>query len=623
MGKFLRTLGTCLFAGFLLGSLPLFSRAAEVKTERTIAQTERQDGREFTLSYRVWAEDALGFRKPCRLLVVADGSLGAGDLAEKPSGQAYEAGKPYGAIGEKETLYVEREGKFLPVALKEGQWRDSGGQAVGERASQGDVFSCPLYGKGQAQTKGERIEEAVKALLESLAQDAPETEISILRAGGRVEASPVEKAGESLEILEAFLGEEPPQGQQNFPAALALAADLAEESSLPVCLVILAAGGGAPAGEKALLCQNGVQRVRELGGKSFVGVLESPEGEAKDFWQSLASAPGEEHFFFDVNPAPCLEAAGKHAAGAFAVEVREKLDPRFTISPQERDRLEEAGARVRQAGGMWQVSWPVELWGDRPWEGKLALEAREDFPGGNGVPAGAEGAGVYARGGQIGEFPPVKANVGVSLVLENRQAEIFLGETVPSLWEGEKIQQAMVQGPAPNWYGKGRTGAFSFQWETAAGAAVGTSDELGKIKPRADTDFRLRAAFTPKGSGAGAAGKPVGRLEAEGTYAVSVKPGVLRVRVFGEGITRESRLVLAVSGPGQSYALTARPEADPQSGKLVLEAVLQNLPYGKYTVTPLGAGGKGLAPQECLLGVCRENDTVDTARRFGTVRFSY
>lgn len=623
MGKILRLLGTCLTAAFLLGSLPHISQAAEVKAERDIIQTERQDGREFCLRYQVRAEDALGLRKPGRLLIVVDNSLWAADLAEEPLGQAYEEGKPHKAIKEGETLYMEQEGRFLPVSLREGQWKTSGGQTAGERTAQGDVFSCPLYTKGEAQTKGEHIREAVQALLESLVQDAPDTEIGILRAGGRVDVSSVVAAGEGKEVLKAFLEEQKPQGQQNFPAALTLAADLAEESSLPVCLVILAAGTEPLSGEKALLCQSQVQRIRELGGRSFVGVLEDLEKENDAFWQSLASAPGEEHCFFHADPALCLEAAGKHTAGAFQVEIRERLDPRFTLSLPEQSRLEKAGAQVQQAEGMWQVSWPVELYGDRPWEGDLTVEARADFPGGNGVPVGAEGAGVYTQGGQIGEFPPVKANVGASLVLENQQAEIFLGETVPSLWKGEKIHQAMMKGPAPNWYGKGRTGAFSFQWETEAGAAAGTSEELGKTKPRADTVYRLRAIFTPIGAGTGAAGKPVERLEAEGTYAVSVKPGTLRVRVFGDDITQESRLALAVSGPGQSYVLTACPEADPQSGKLVLEAELKNLPYGKYTVTPLGAAGKGFAPQECLLGVCRENDTVDTARRFGVVRFAY
>ena len=75
MGKILRLLGTCLTAAFLLGSLPLISQAAEVKAERDIVQTERQDGREVCLRYQVRAEDALGLRKPRRLLIVVDNSL--------------------------------------------------------------------------------------------------------------------------------------------------------------------------------------------------------------------------------------------------------------------------------------------------------------------------------------------------------------------------------------------------------------------------------------------------------------------------------------------------------------------------------------------------------------------
>ncbi len=455
----------------LLGSL-LGMRAygQEVKTERVLQQTQREDGREFTLQYKVWTEDPLGLREPWAVLT-AD----------------------------------EEDGPLAP---------------------------------------------AVRRL-----------------------------------------------------------ADAAEKDGKPVCLVILATGE-FPGGSTGLQMQRNVQRVRELGGRSFVC--------GKAGWEVLASVPAQGHFFAPDESEACLEAARRYAAGAYGAEIVERLDPRFTITLQERRRLEEAGARVVLTGRGWTVTWPAELpcSQEEPWEGLLTVEAKMAFPGGNGVAVSGEGSGVFAEGRQLAEFPEAKANVGVTLGLRDVAAKIFLGETVPTVLEGEPVESRML-GSKPEWFGKGATGTFSFQWED-----VGTVEQLGRAKPQESTEYRLRVVFTPKGSGAGAAGAPVGQAAAEGTYSVRVLPGVLRVQVVGEGLDRNSSLAVRIEGRDVSRTLVARPEADPQGGGIVLAAVVEDLPYGKYTVTPGTAmDGKRLAAQECLLGVCREDDTVDISRRFCTAKF--
>lgn len=391
------------------------------------------------------------------------------------------------------------------------------------------------------------------------------------------------------------------RGEDLLPA-LKRAAVEAEKGGGPVCLLILVGEGEAPKGEDALQMQRCVQRVREQGGQSFVC---GGEG-----WEALASAPLDGHFFLPDEEEACREAARRQAVGAYDVEVREVVDGRFTLSVGERERLKASGARVRAVGDGWVIEWTAELprAADEPWTYGWTIEAKESFAGGNGVPVSAEGSGVFIEGRRVAQPPEALANVGVKLRMRDAEAKIFLGETVPVALSGQGLEEWMTGGGEE----------ASLYWED-----VGTVEQLGRLKPWESTTYTLRAVFTPKGSGAGAAGPPVGPVTVRGQYRVQVLPGVLRVRVSGPGITWGSRLPLKVEGGGRTYNLTALPEADPQGGPVVLEAVLGDLPYGKYTVTPLGAvGGQLLPAQECLLGVCREDDTVDVKRRFGVVKLT-
>ncbi len=401
------------------------------------------------------------------------------------------------------------------------------------------------------------------------------------------------------------------EGGGALDAALERAVKEAEKEGGPVCLVILTGGAQAPRGERALSMQRSVQRVRDLGGRSFVC---GGEG-----WQALSSAPVAGHFFAPGKEEDCKEAARRRAAGAYEAEAVEVLDPRFTLPLEERERLEKEGARVRLSGESWAVAWPIELpRGQKdPWEAKWTVEAKEAFPGGNGVDLCGEGSGVFAEGRPIAGAKEAKVNVGVSLKLEDAGEKIFLGETVPVAFGDGTIEDRMLGG-GPQWYGRGVTGTFSYQWE-----GVGTLSQLGRLKPPESCDYRLRVVFTPKGTGKGSAGPPAEQTAAEGVYRVRVMPGVLRIQVEGPGVHRGRSLAFRVEGPGVSRTVVARPEADPQGGGLTLAAVLEDLPYGKYTVTPgVAMDGKALKPQECLLGVCREDDTVDVSRRFCTARFT-
>lgn len=634
MKKFFGALAACLLA---LGALPWATAyTAPIQAGRAIAQTGREDGREFTLKYTLWTEGWVSHAQPGLLLLSMDGSQDALGLCSPPQGQAYAPGAASRPADS--ALYRETEEGWSPARLVGGVWRTAEGEAVGTRGPDGDVFSVTLRAKGAAQSKWEAQLDALEGLLDKLARHAPGTEVAILCGGEVWGPAP---ASEGKDGLLAQAEGYTPQGAPQHRAALEQAAGLAEGHTGALGLALLSCQPAAPAGDQALACQASLQRIREAGGRSFVGVCASPGAEGAAGWDTFASTPAEEtvSFWQEGSPAPCLEQAYRHTVGAREVEIIERLDPRFTLSAQARQELAQAGARAARKGGAWEVAWEAELprsKGD-PWEASLTLEACGDFPGGNGVPVSREGSGAWQDGGLLAAFPPARANVGVSLALGSVETEIFLGEAVPTQLEGESVEALLGLIP-PAWQGQARTGAFSYQWETEEGTLVGPLGQLGKLIPQASTSYRLQVAFQPLGSGAGAAGPPVGRATAEGAYQVRVVPGTLRVRAAGPGTGRDSRLPLSIEGAGQKYTVTALPEADPQGGGLVLEAQLTGLPYGVYTVTPLpdaqgwgapdDAGGIGLAqaawqaaalmPTRCLLGVCQEDDTVDVSRRYAT-----
>ena len=243
------------------------------------------------------------------------------------------------------------------------------------------------------------------------------------------------------------------------------------------------------------------------------------------------------------------------------------------------------------------------------------MEAQADFPGGNDIPLDSEGSGLYKSGKKIADFPAGSANVPVRLTMRDVQDSIFLGEAVKVRMDGMGLEESMLLERTPNWYGKGQTGTFSYLWEDESGAAIGSLEQLAGARPREDRVYRFRAAFQPSGRGIGSTGEPVKELSESSCYRVQVTSGAIKVKAAGEGLERESSVLFRLDGCGLTLYREARAEADPQTGTILLETEFSGLPFGSYTVTPQAPDGLlSEAPQTCLLGLCGENDTVDTAR---------
>lgn len=431
--------------------------------------------------------------------------------------------------------------------------------------------------------------------------------------------------GSQVETVPFGQGEEKP----DYAAALKQAEELAQGAGdRPLYLVTLTSGqwGKDSGGLEEL------QRLRDLGARSYTALMCRHPGEEEEaFWQSMSSLPlSTHHYVCGGEAAACLSQIRRDVASLFSAEVVQRLDPRFEIGVREQERLRETGAHVWEENGSFTVSWEADLPRRKahPWTASLTVRARDGFPGGNGIPTDGEGTGLFRAGKLVRALPATRVNAALKLDLTGAETEIFLGEHVRTLLDGETVEERMLRGGGPTWYGKGQTGTFSYLWETEDGDPVGSLEQLGTLRPEEDTIYRLRVAFRPGSSGAGAAGRPVSETGWEASYRVKVVSGTIRVQaVPEEGVKLDSAQTLPFKlerEEGGVWFAAARLEADPQGGRLLLEGEAAALPYGTYRVTPLAAAGLrcGESEQTCRLGVWEKDDTVSALRDRALARFT-
>ena len=181
---------------------------------------------------------------------------------------------------------------------------------------------------------------------------------------------------------------------------------------------------------------------------------------------------------------------------------------------------------------------------------------------------------------------------------------IFLGEAVPLRRKGQTLEEALRSrfsepGEAECW------------WMSPQGPLP--LEELGKQRPREDGEIPLSAVLR----------RPDGRETwVHETCRVHVASGSVRVwaEAESEGAGAASQALVKLEGAGLTLYRQAQPDAGPQGGVPALEAEFTGLPYGRYTLSVVG-GGLEPGRVECLLGVCREDDTVDPDRRTALIRF--
>lgn len=540
------------------GSVP--ARALEfadgIRGAREISVSGRTE-RSFRLDYRVWSESwANRETKPCEVLLLLDVSEGMGE-------------------------------------------KSSGGES-----------------------RLELMKDGVREFLDGLAGTSSNSKAGLVFLGKTVSSQPpvyLDEAGEKS-LLEALDGLEADAGKKpDYSAAVKEAAALAKDWGKDKPLYVVTITSGDWSGEK-----EDIAPLLDLGAESYTILLREKEGETGEFWREAASAPLSSHYYVCSGEASdCLERIRREIFSVLPIEVVQKLDPRFELPAEERRRLRAEGASLTlEEEGAWTVSWKADLPREKesPWEASLTVRAKEGFPGGNDIPIGREGSGVYLSLEKVWSWEAASVNVPLAFQLQDWETGLFLGEKVKAAAKDGTVETAMGVPGDSAWFGKGPVGSFSCFWETEEGAALGSLKNLGSLRPEKDSVYRLRAVYRPASSGAGSTGPASSSLEQTALYRVKLCPGTLQIRVRDSEekvLDQNSSLIFRVkkeSGP--VFFCTALPEADPENGEISLAAEITGLPYGVYSVAPAGKEGLECLEEEkvCRLGVWEKDDTVSVER---------
>lgn len=545
---------------------------AGVQADRSVS-VEAGSRRGFQLNYKVWSEDWVNrAAEPCDVVLLLDAS---GGMNERSSGE-----------GEKTWL--------------------------------------------------ECLQKGTETFLRELSQVSPDS-----RAGVLVLGETVRRAGLSAlnsrgvdELLSTVSGVEQGKGDPiNYAEALEQAEKLMEEGkaggSRPLYLITVTSGLWAGE-EKAVLPK--LQSLRDKGVKSYVALLRaSAEEETVDFWQSMSSAPLSTHYYLCAGEAEsCLGRIRRDIASVLSVEVVQRLDPRFELPSDERERLRDQGAHLDlEKNGAWVISWEADLPRQKnaPWTASLTVQAKEAFPGGNDIAIDGEETGIYRAGEKISSLPELTVNVPLNLDLTDLESPLFLGERVRITADGKTIEERMQKSPEPDWFGKGKTGSFSWLWETAQGDSVGSLKQLESQTPEKDVSYRLSVSYRPGSDGLSSVGTPVKAVEKTALYKIKVTGGTVRLTAAanGETVPKTAFVLFRLDREnGQTFFCTILPEADPESGIVSLEGEIKDLPYGTYTATPVFWNGAAPveAHQRFRLGVWEKDDTVSVERSFAEARFT-
>lgn len=482
------------------------------------------------------------------------------------------------------------------------------------------------------------VKNGIENFLESFRELSPKSQIGIVVFGKACTAVPLtELSDEGVRTLtEAVEGINAEEKAETYSGALQKAQELLKQSgtaeagspgTTPVSLVTLTAGDWLEEGDSAL---TELQVLRSLGVRSYtVSLCSDPGQEEEEFWQSLSSVPlSTHHYLCGDEPENCLSQIQRDIAAVLTVEVTEQLDPRFTLSKSEQLRLSRAGAHLAEEGA-WKISWQVSLprRESSPWEAGVTVLPRESFSGGNDVPLSREGSGLYRAGKEFLSFSPVYANVPLSLELEDYDAELFLGERVKTSYQKKSVEELLLATPVPEWFGRGKTGDFSYFWETESGGSIGSLRQLNQLQPQHGINYRLRVTYRPDSPGLLGVGEPVPVTERSALYRIKLVSGSLRIRAkTGAGVELDGSSSMKFRLEGNNGILrrcTAKLEADPESGRLFLEGEATNLPYGVYTVFPeAGEFSCAEAVQTCRLGVWERDDTVSPQRKSAKADFT-
>lgn len=337
-----------------------------------------------------------------------------------------------------------------------------------------------------------------------------------------------------------------------------------------------------------------------------ISLLAEEDGEVDDFLTKVSSESedDETQYYYSCTNMKGLadamteisESAGTTVENPVELETKsitDTLDPRFELQPGEKERLEKDGAKVT-VGNVTKITWAdqtLPVPDEEEWAKEIKIRARSDFLGGNDIPTNvASGSKIVCEDGSTSKFAQPTVNVPVLFSVENKETSIFLGDTVPDA----KLQ--MFDESEWNWYGKDKTGKFSYQWVNKDGDPI---ENIEALTPSGAANvYMLKVAFTPNDTSPSSVGPVQTDVAESGDYTVNVVRGNVSVTKKlkqsdvwspnGDPIVtfKLERIVNGSAAEAQYRTVRFDDAAKPgQDGTLSLTAAFDDLKKGEYRVT--------------------------------------
>lgn len=286
--------------------------------------------------------------------------------------------------------------------------------------------------------------------------------------------------------------------------------------------------------------------------------------------------------------------------------ITDVLDPRFELQAGEKDRLEDDGATVTVDEGVTTIVWTdQELPATGAWSKTIKIQAKADFLGGNDIPTNGPGSKIVCEDDSEKSFDEPTVNVPIAFDVDDEETTIFLGENVPTELNEEAVQRLMFDEGDWNWYGKGATGEFMYQWFNADGDEIGdeddfnaTKDALKDLTPFGSPNvYTLKVSFTPDpvDEELDSDGPEQEKVTEQNDYTVEVVRGSIQVTKQ----INKSEIWYANGDPIFTFKLerlvndeavetsyrTVRFEKETEGGTLTRTAVFSDLKKGEYRIT--------------------------------------
>ena len=633
--KMLKTIVSAALAFQLLSGTAVYAQQewrSPVINDVTVSADE--SSRSYNIRIESYSSlEVLSALPPVSVAAVPDVSFEMAYLSEEPDeSQRRSAELLHKSIDQNKPAYTEKNGNYVPIFLKDDNWyvarvNDRGervvsGESIGKHSEDGDVFSQDIYIKGETKTFLECQLESLVNMAECLAAVSPESEFGIIAGDDRIGFERLNQEG--TERLKAEL-EGRGTAETRLSKSLEQSTALMEKAKNDSKHVIFCMGTELTDRKKDIEASLSVLNER-IGNVKLYGLDFTGRDEPEPMFEAAFSDHGD-YYRGDLDSLMIWKLLDS-IMQAEKMTVEYLLDPRFDLSAPQKRNLNSLGLEMTETedGGK-KLSRSISLPRPREFPEVTQLEAvaKAEFPGGNDVPISIDASGVFSGEEKKGRIEAVSVNVPLKLELTDIEAEIFRGQRVPAVINGQSIEDKITERLQLDWYGREPTGEIIFGWEYG-GEALKSSDMLKSQMPGQDKAFEYTARYTPLSSGGNSIGKPLEETSRSAVYNVRLVSGTVHViyDLTGqeENWSTDSYAVFKLQNESFTQYRSVSLKNRTEDGEfLKLEAVFTQLPYGTYRVSReycfTETGGLttgGMEDLICSVGIDEQNGSVDLNR---------